>query len=317
MTDPGDPSQTTAPSHWKYLQQGGANIVLGYDGQPPQAQFDGKLLRVRKVHPHRSSAELSAEEEDQLELEFGREVVGPLLGREFVLPAVSYTVNQDWLVELRELLSRNESAAADRTAGAEVDITPSRVQLTDNLTNGHHTLAIEIKVNVYDSRFDLAAGPALELTSRPPSQPKWGFLPPPPPNQSPTTPTACRFCKHSTLRRASLSRADRYAAHQANYCPLDLYSADEGRVGRAVQALTVAWRDSQGKQNNLRIFWNGQRVTPDDVSSVAHVFHRLQAGRLICAGGVFRRLRPLTRSKPRSGRRTHTTCQTTTSKPNT
>ena len=147
MTDPGDLPQNTRPLEWKYLAQGGANIVLAYDGAPPQPQFDDKLLRVRKVNAHRSSAELGGMEEDLLELGFGGEVVAPLLGDEFVPLVESHTVGREWLEEMRELLSRSEAAAGDRAAGAEVNVEADRVQLTDDLTSGHKTLAIEIKVS--------------------------------------------------------------------------------------------------------------------------------------------------------------------------
>lgn len=148
MTEEGDLIKNTNPHDWVYHAQGGANILLAHSSHNSAAEFDGKLLRVRKVNAHRTSAELSQPEEDSLELGFGREVVGQLLGANSVLPIQSYPIKSDWLVDLRESLSRSQAALADRAAPAEVNITATTVQLTDNLTHGNNTLAIEIKVSM-------------------------------------------------------------------------------------------------------------------------------------------------------------------------
>lgn len=53
------------------------------------------------------------------------------------------------------------------------------------------------------------------------------------------------------------------------YCPLDLYSGEEVRVTSAVRALWDGWRSSHGQANNLRLFLDGCRLEPDDVSPSA------------------------------------------------
>ncbi|KAG9021106.1 Inositol-pentakisphosphate 2-kinase [Tulasnella sp. JGI-2019a] len=50
-----------------------------------------------------------------------------------------------------------------------------------------------------------------------------------------------------------------------HYCPLDLYSGEESRVRKALQALCDAWVESDGSLNNLKIFAAGKRVSPSNV----------------------------------------------------
>jgi inositol-pentakisphosphate 2-kinase len=62
-------------------------------------------------------------------------------------------------------------------------------------------------------------------------------------------------------------------AHKAqqvvtNYCPLDLFSGDERRIAKAINALWDAWVASDASMNNLKIFAGGKFVTPSDVSLV-------------------------------------------------
>lgn len=125
-------------------------MVFGYDGPPWEGPLVGKVLRVRKVNPDRSSAELRPEQDQdqqlELELGFGQGVIAPLLGTDLVLPLTSYAIDSDWLDQLRDFVKRTELAGSDRTAQAEVDPAATRIQLVDNLTFGEDNLAIEIKV---------------------------------------------------------------------------------------------------------------------------------------------------------------------------
>jgi inositol-pentakisphosphate 2-kinase len=51
------------------------------------------------------------------------------------------------------------------------------------------------------------------------------------------------------------------------YCPLDLFSNDEGRISNAIRALWDAWNDSNGTINNFKVFVHGRLIQPSDVNS--------------------------------------------------
>jgi len=50
-----------------------------------------------------------------------------------------------------------------------------------------------------------------------------------------------------------------------SYCPLDLFSGEEGRVAHAVRALWNDWVATQGAINNLKIFSWGNLLKPAEV----------------------------------------------------
>ncbi|KAG6898266.1 hypothetical protein C0992_000711 [Termitomyces sp. T32_za158] len=55
-------------------------------------------------------------------------------------------------------------------------------------------------------------------------------------------------------------------AATSGYCPLDLFSEDEGRVKKAIRGLWDIWTESNGTVNNLKIFVQGQKVAPSVAS---------------------------------------------------
>ena len=89
------------------------------------------------------------------------------------------------------------------------------------------------------------AGLCIEL------KPKAGLLPAGKP-LSEAAPNVCRFCLYADLKaqRAAVAAAKEAGTSVgvAHYCPLDLYSADEGRVQRACEKLV------QTPRNNVRVF---------------------------------------------------------------
>ena len=94
-------------------------------------------------------------------------------------------------------------------------------------------------------------------------QPKWGFLPNPQhlSDASRDIKTRhCRFCLHRLSRETSQSHSQ-----ARDYCPLDLYSGDEGRVRTAIHALVSSWKETDGKGNNLKLFSNGRMLRPSEV----------------------------------------------------
>lgn len=70
----------------------------------------------------------------------------------------------------------------------------------------------------------------------------------------------CRFCMHSHMRN---QKSQKYVN---NYCPLDLFSGDAGRIHKAIDSLWDAWEHSNGGVNNLKIFARGRVVKPGQVS---------------------------------------------------
>ena len=49
------------------------------------------------------------------------------------------------------------------------------------------------------------------------------------------------------------------------FCPLDLFSGSKVRVERSIDALWNSWVLSNGSINNLRVFYHGKLVLPNDV----------------------------------------------------
>lgn len=73
----------------------------------------------------------------------------------------------------------------------------------------------------------------------------------------------CRFCMHAHHK----SRVDSYAGGETNaYCPLDLFSGEEGRIRKSLGGLWDTWVGSDGAVNNLKIFVRGKSVKPQSVS---------------------------------------------------
>jgi inositol-pentakisphosphate 2-kinase len=70
----------------------------------------------------------------------------------------------------------------------------------------------------------------------------------------------CRFCMHGYHK----SRAGQT---HGEYCPLDLFSGDEGRIRKALGALWDTWVGSNGAINNLKVFVRGKTVKPQSVRS--------------------------------------------------
>lgn len=75
----------------------------------------------------------------------------------------------------------------------------------------------------------------------------------------------CRYCLHQHYR-GELT--------EDQYCPIDLYSGDQRRVRRALDGLWKAWRESGGEKNNLRVFVDGNKILPKDVSIIRKILTR-------------------------------------------
>ena len=253
------------PSDWKYLSEGGKNLLVRYDpaGAPSSriATRDGCLaLRVRKTR-RASGHEQDDDEEEDGDL-FAKHVIVPLLGGDSdILPytlAVPVQTEGDKRV-LDTIAARIEiDRPAHRRAadGINADKAP-RLWAVEDLTAPVHlpdgsvsnVLAIEIK-------------------------PKWGYLPRLPdssPNHDVKSQHS-RFRMHKVHKHPNPECPLTWQDLDQAYDPLDLYSSDPTRIAKAVSALYADWVATDGQTNNLRFFWNGAVVRPDEQERVrAHL----------------------------------------------
>lgn len=134
------PLESTAPSDWRYTAEGGANLVLSFVGQP--GPFTGKLLRLRKKKLSHATGAIP----EEVDVEFGRQIIQPLLGAQQVVAMERLAVTRDWLSTLKEALASSGNRPAHREEEDEVDEQTGVVVLAEDLVRGDGVLAIEIKV---------------------------------------------------------------------------------------------------------------------------------------------------------------------------
>ncbi|KAK3844154.1 MAG: inositol-pentakisphosphate 2-kinase [Linnemannia gamsii] len=239
--------------YWQYRAEGNANIVFQYIG--PHARFRTTVLRLRKANrldgPGTGEGGVGVGGTNlgdntitmknlTKEAQFATEVIGLLLGSEFVEQLIAVALPPEFLSSLAKAIepSRPESR---RQKG--IDLAQSVGFLALDHTRfikpapGQSTVAVEIK-------------------------PKWGFL----------TKSAflrkdqdikrrkCRFCmyqhqKIETGQEGGLSK----------YCPIELFSGTELLVQDALDSLVDT------PQNNLRLFVDGKQQ-PVNKNSINKVF---------------------------------------------
>ncbi|KAL1744337.1 inositol-pentakisphosphate 2-kinase [Schizophyllum fasciatum] len=250
----------TAPSDWKYVSEGGATIVFSYAG-PPNPQFDGTVLRLRKCPApilHRVSSIQDAvvqeepapmnpqappspavitveelEEPDDPMIEYQARCMERLIPRVHLPRMESVRVERAWLERLRAL--KDAERPPERRAKDQIDVTRRKGVLATDLVGGD-TIAVEIK-------------------------PKWAFLPSPSHLSDATRGVktrTCRFCMHAHMKRMQGDTVSN------GYCPLDLFSGNKARVRNAILTLWDAWVDSDATVNNLKIFVHGKMIHPKE-----------------------------------------------------
>ncbi|GAA5921868.1 hypothetical protein JCM6882_002636, partial [Rhodosporidiobolus microsporus] len=242
------PLPTTPYLDWRYVAEGGANLVLSFSG-PPDSPYYGRALRLRKRKKRVRVGKADEAVPSEVGIVFGREVIEPLLGAEQVPEMELVALERPWLEALVRRLRDKGARPAEREEEDEVDLDAREAVAVEDLVSGRGVLAVEIK-------------------------PKWGFLPSPAHLSPPTAPlkrSYCRFCMHRYHKRVSSSSgnvnedlAAALAEHANGYCPLDLYSREPARVQRALDCLYDGWARSSGEGNSLRIFLDGQKLSPQD-----------------------------------------------------
>ncbi|KLO19228.1 hypothetical protein SCHPADRAFT_935555 [Schizopora paradoxa] len=246
--------ESTSPSDWKYLAEGGSTVVFTYNG-PYNAKFNRCVLRIRKSFEDKPEG---ATDEDDLAIEFQRRVTSKLLDHEWLPRLESISIEASWLQELDSLSRDHRPPERQSSPAGSIDLNLRKAVLSENLIGGHGWAA-EIKVIII-------------LRNEDPSQtyiqPKWGFLPNPEHLSAETRDTKlnhCRFCLHRYQRSLQHQKTSEH------YCPLDLFSGETGRIKQALSSLWDSWKSSEGHSNNLRLFSAGQLVDPCNEISLNHL----------------------------------------------
>ncbi|TKY88597.1 hypothetical protein EX895_002586 [Sporisorium graminicola] len=252
------------PTEWTYHAEGGKNVLLSYKPAKGEAEKAGQspfvtptstfALRIPKSLP--STSESNAVEEEEAE-QFTRLIVEPLLGDPTVLPRcikipIVSARDRDIIdtlsarIEMQRPAARRASPARIRSETLSCIYAVEDVTAPVPVSSSSHqqVLCVEIK-------------------------PKWGFLPhidslPP---SSPNVEIKAKYSRYRMHRVAKQAAStDQLTREQFErlYDPLDLYSSDRARKETAVKALWNDWKETKGKTNNLRLFWNGAVVNPAD-----------------------------------------------------
>ncbi|SNX86384.1 related to Inositol-pentakisphosphate 2-kinase [Melanopsichium pennsylvanicum] len=250
------------PSEWKYHAEGGKNILLSYspscaDSSPFCTPGCTYALRIPKSLPLSTDAQQADDQEESSC--FTQDIIAPLLGSSSVLPQCItiyiQTARDRDIIETLAARIELERPPARRASPSRIRADQlSCIYAVENVTaftpsfSGQGVLCVEIK-------------------------PKWGFLPKLealPPN-SPNVEIKAKFSRfkmHKVLKQQGAMTREEF---EQLYDPLDLYSMDHKRMDKAIRALWREWKQTHGKTNNLRLFWNGQMVYPKDTESLKHV----------------------------------------------
>ncbi|KAJ4487861.1 inositol-pentakisphosphate 2-kinase [Lentinula aciculospora] len=91
---------TTSPHHWKYLSEGGANIVFSYDGpRDADERFYGKVLRLRKNS--------TAVEDEENAVLFQAEIISRLVSQKHLVDVEIVLSSPSWLEKLSSLCTNS------------------------------------------------------------------------------------------------------------------------------------------------------------------------------------------------------------------
>lgn len=216
---------------WVYLAEGGAHAVFRYRGSDPSLK--GKVIRLVK--------QATAGEPDiALRETWKYKLLHELVPSSLLVEATPSPVTEQWargVVTPTEMLRPTARRTETNKPLAETIDYAVPAQLMDDLLSAApqgKVLSIEIK-------------------------PKWGFLP-----ASENVSPAAAVPIKSEVSRFRLHQ--HYRGDESSFCPLDLYSGDASRMRKALDALWDQWRHSDGEKNNLRVFVDGVKVVPSDVS---------------------------------------------------
>ncbi|KAJ1877139.1 hypothetical protein H4R99_006172 [Coemansia sp. RSA 1722] len=231
---------------WVYHGEGNGSILFAYTGKDPQMQ--NQLLRLvkREVTPNSSTTDstsssdtLSEKDEQKSMAKLGEgllytNIIGSLLGDAYILPqrvirvSVSFIHNLNAAAQPIRPAHRTHKEADPRQAFGVV--------IADMVGSGRLDNGLSKNNNKRDNFV------SVEI------KPKWGFLPKSSciSQETSVKRRVCRYCMHQHLKHGP--------EMASSFCPLDLYSGNLKRMGRALDCL------ASSPQNNLRVFVNGDIV---------------------------------------------------------
>lgn len=135
----------TSPSDWKYISEGGSSIVFSYIGAPNE-DFDGKVLRLRKVDHDASSTDTPSPDEvepDDPSIAFQRLVIERLFPPQHLPQLRAVRLDGTWLEQLSQLV--DEHRPEERSKKDKIDTRKQKGVLATDLVGGQGW-AVEIKV---------------------------------------------------------------------------------------------------------------------------------------------------------------------------
>ena len=151
-----------AVTDWRYVAEGGANLVVAYTGQQDPL-LRNTVLRLRKVnHDYVKPADMTYLHEEDASVAFTDRVVIPLLegGERAVANATprlaSLPVSREWLERMEEHIE--PARPATRSVVDSIDVERSYVVLAENLVGieGDDEISVEIKVGWRRTSISLA-----------------------------------------------------------------------------------------------------------------------------------------------------------------
>jgi len=231
--------QQTRPEEWKYLSEGGANVVYVYRGW--REVFKDKALRIKKRSPvGRSSLfELPPRRQSTTPNDHWQERLLPHVLRHAdrdargLLPMrMKMQVNSLWIWAMGNHSKKDRPAHRLQSEYADLEDRDreSLVVLTDDLIGGAGHIAVEIK-------------------------PKAGFVPSLEGPDLEYVPIKTKACKYCMKRCVTNGQGDT----GSGFCPIDLFSKDYAPRSRALQCLAEAWTLGDAG-NNMKVFVDGEIV---------------------------------------------------------
>src|ERR1700761_5571270 len=133
---------STLVTHWKYLNEGGASLVLAYTG-PSDIRFDNSILRLRKspIHPSTPHQPIPTPADDPTVV-FQAHVISPLLNSRYLPTLHIVALGPLWLSELAR--SIHDLRPKTRSDADQIDLTRASGVLATNVI-GTTGIAVEIK----------------------------------------------------------------------------------------------------------------------------------------------------------------------------
>ncbi|KAJ1964098.1 hypothetical protein GGI12_001644 [Dipsacomyces acuminosporus] len=236
------------PSEWRYRGEGNENAVFAYVGNSPEIQ--GWLLRLSKCKQADKRESDSAYIQEKLDtVAYSADVIGSLIGKEYILPQKLVAVSTQFMQQLAELAegTRPEHRTHKQISEHQCVATLTHDMLSSSLTDAAdgeprdvcRTVTVEIK-------------------------PKWGFLPSSDhiSRRNAIKHRVCRYCMYQYLKHGS--------ERVSTFCPLDLFSENRPRVLHALQCLSLS------PQNNLHVFVDGHNVADSGSGPIEDVFPQWQ-----------------------------------------